>query len=138
MTKYWIGVASLDHVQKGMDGNFCQVCHGRSAPLKRMNKGDWIIYYSPKLKFSESEICRAFTAIAQIADGRVYSVQMSPHFSPYRRDVIFMKNVQPTPIKNLLDQLDFIEDKRRYGYKFRFGHFEISKKDFMTIMHECL
>ncbi|WP_313897332.1 EVE domain-containing protein [Bacillus cereus group sp. BfR-BA-01380] len=45
---YWIGVASRDHVLKGVEGGIAQLCHGDSSPLKRMKSGDWIIYYSSK------------------------------------------------------------------------------------------
>ncbi|MDQ7862723.1 hypothetical protein RCO48_21920 [Peribacillus frigoritolerans] len=33
--RYWIGVASRDHVMKGIDGGFAQLCHGKEAPLKK-------------------------------------------------------------------------------------------------------
>jgi len=46
--KFWIGVASKDHVLRGIDGGFCQLCHGSAQPLKRMSVGDWLIYYSSK------------------------------------------------------------------------------------------
>lgn len=34
-TKYWILVASREHVLKGESGGFIQVCHGKCAPLKK-------------------------------------------------------------------------------------------------------
>lgn len=43
MTRYWIGVASREHVQRGMLGGFSQVCHGKYGPLKSMSEGDWIM-----------------------------------------------------------------------------------------------
>ena len=46
--RYWVGVASREHVLLGVAGGFCQVCHGKQAPLARMKRGDWILYYSPK------------------------------------------------------------------------------------------
>ncbi len=27
----------------GVAGGFCQLCHGKSGPLKQMSQGDWII-----------------------------------------------------------------------------------------------
>lgn len=51
MTRYWIGVASREHVQRGITEGICQVCHGKAGPLKFMSPGDWIIYYSPTIKF---------------------------------------------------------------------------------------
>ena len=48
MTKYWIGVASRDRARMGMAGGFCQLCHGKAAPMRRLKSGDRIIYYSPR------------------------------------------------------------------------------------------
>jgi hypothetical protein len=49
--RYWIGVASKEHVLVAVKGGFAQFGHGRLAPAKRPAKGDWIIYYSAKEKF---------------------------------------------------------------------------------------
>ena len=38
MTKFWIGVVSKEHVLRGVEGGFCQVCHGKKRPLNRMKK----------------------------------------------------------------------------------------------------
>lgn len=38
MTKFWVGVVSKEHVQRGVKGGFCQVCHGKKGPLNRMKK----------------------------------------------------------------------------------------------------
>nr|MCH9703347.1 EVE domain-containing protein [Chlamydiota bacterium] len=42
--KYWIGVASHEHVKRGEADGFCQVCHGKGAPLRRMKPGDLLVY----------------------------------------------------------------------------------------------
>ena len=34
MTKYWIAVASAEHVRRGNQGGFMQVNHGKAAPLR--------------------------------------------------------------------------------------------------------
>ncbi len=131
-TKYWIGVASLDHVAKGQEEGFCQLCHGKSYPLKRMKKDDWIIYYSPKKVFKEKQPHQKFTAIGRVVSDEFYQFEMSPSFIPFRKDIVFI-SAKEVDIRPLIDKLDFITDKKRWGYKFRFGHFEISKKDFELI-----
>lgn len=78
--KYWISVVSKEHVLRGVSGCFIQVCHGIQAPLKRMNQNDWIVLYSPKLSMIGKETCKAFTAIGQAIDNKVYQFQMSPGF----------------------------------------------------------
>lgn len=130
--RYWIGVASKEHVMRGVQGGFAQVCHGKEGPLKQMSSQDWIVYYSPTIKFGEKTPCQAFTAIGQIREGRPYSFQMSPDFIPFRRDVNFIP-CQEISILPLIEKLDFIQDKRRWGFPFRRGCFSISEADFKII-----
>ena len=134
MARYWIGVASKEHVQRGVAGGFAQVCHGKPGPLKQMEEGDWIIYYSPTLRFGEKEPCQSFTAIGKIHSGDPYIFKMSQDFIPWRRDVSFLKS-QDAPIEPLLNSLSFIKDKKRWGFPFSRGCFEISRNDFQFIAH---
>lgn len=135
--RYWIGVASKDHVSRGVDGGFCQLCHGKSQQLKRMGVGDWIIYYSPKETFDGKEICQEFTAIGRVFGENVYPFEMTPDFVPFRRDIEFYP-AQSADIRPLIHQLTFIKDKTHWGYGFRFGHIEISKEDFDLIAKKML
>ena len=132
MKRYWIGVASKEHVLNGVKGGFAQVCHGKTGPLNRMKEGDWIVYYSPVLKFAHKEPCQAFTAIGKINEGDPYTFQMSPGFIPWRRNVSFVKSNE-APIHPLLDHLSFIKDKLKWGFPFRLGSFEILQSDFEII-----
>jgi hypothetical protein len=136
--RYWIGVASKEHVSRGLAGGFCQLCHGKSQPLKRMSVGDWIIYYSPKQTFECNSPLQAFTAIGEVVGDKVYPFEMSAGFVPYRRDIRFRSDAQDAPIRPLIDQLAFIQDKKRWGYAFRFGHIEIQKADFELIAGRML
>jgi predicted RNA-binding protein len=45
---------------------------------------------------------------------------------------VFYK-AEETPIKPLIEKLDFIENKQSWGFKFRFGFFEIAEHDFELI-----
>jgi hypothetical protein len=135
--RFWIGVASREHVQRGVDGGFCQLCHGKAQPLKRMSAGDWIIYYSSKENFGSSEPCQQFTAIGEVIGEQVYEREMLPGFVPYRRDVLFMA-CKRIDIRPLIDQLSFIKDKGRWGAAFRFGHLQIPEVDFRAIAMRML
>lgn len=129
---YWIAVASKEHVTRGVKGGFMQVCHGKAAPLKLISPKDWLVYYSPTLKFGEKEPCRAFTAIGIVKEGEPYPFKMSEDFIPYRRDVRFFP-AKDAPILPLLDDLSFIKDKKKWGFPFRRGLFVIPKEDFKII-----
>ncbi|CUI16129.1 conserved hypothetical protein [Candidatus Protochlamydia naegleriophila] len=132
MTNYWMAVASSEHVKRGIEGGFCQVCHGKSAPLKLMRPDDWIAYYSPTEEFGGSKPCRKITAIGRINANEPYSFQMSETFIPWRRDVTFYA-ANEVAFEPLIEELSFIQDKRRWGFPFRRGCFKIPASDFKFI-----
>jgi hypothetical protein len=128
----WINTVSREHVLLGVRGRFTQANHGKPNMLRKMARGDWIIFYSPKTAHPDGEPMRAFTAIGQVADDEPYQVEMTPDLQPWRRNVDFLACTE-TPIRPLIEQLDFIEDKIRWGYKFRFGVFRIGDHDLEVI-----
>jgi hypothetical protein len=130
--KYWVIVASNDHVQNGVRGGFAQACHGKSSPLKRIHAGDGVIYYSPKKEFAGAEKLQAFTAIGKFVNEKIYQFDMGGGFVPFRRDVEFFTCV-PVAIQPLVLLLSFIRDKNKWGYVFRFGILEIPPSDFELI-----
>jgi EVE domain len=130
--RYWVGVASRQHVLRGAEGGFCQVCHGKKGPLQQMKEGDWIVYYSPTEVFGEKAACRRFTAIGRITARLPYLFPMSSDFTPWRRDVIFSA-AQEADIVPLISQLSFIHDPSRWGFPFRRGCFSIPRADFELI-----
>ncbi len=132
MARFWVGVASKEHVQKGVSGGFAQVCHGKADPLKRMQQGDWLIYYSPTIRFGVKEPCQCFTAIGEIVEGQPYLFAMGEDFTPWRRDVAFVK-CREISIHALLNRLSFIKDEKKWGFPFRRGCFEIPEADFQLI-----
>jgi hypothetical protein len=128
----WINTVSRSHVERGVAGGFTQANHGKPHMLKRMRRGDWIAFYSPRTDFPDGAALQAFTALGEVTDDEPYQVEMSADFHPWRRDVQFVR-VRETPIHPLLGDLDFVEDKSRWGNKFRFGVFEISEHDLEVI-----
>ncbi|MFC0216541.1 EVE domain-containing protein [Paenibacillus chartarius] len=135
--RYWIGVVSASHVSRGVKGGFAQLCHGKAAPLKRMQAGDWLIYYSPRTDLRNGEPLQAFTAIGQVLDDKVYEYRMSDSFIPFRRNIRYT-DCKETKISSLLEQLSFTRGEKNWGYRFRFGHFEISEQDFRVIAEAML
>jgi hypothetical protein len=130
--KCWVNTIMRDHVQLGVQGGFTQAGHGKATGLRRLAAGDRLVFYSPKTSLRDGERLQAFTAIGRIADDELYQVEMAPGFVPWRRKVEFLACVE-TPIGPLIDELTFIKDKRRWGYVFRFGLFEIPGEDFERI-----
>ncbi len=130
--KYWIIVASKDHLQRGLAGGFIQANHGKAAPLKRMQAGDWVIFYSPKLEYGKPEKCQCFTAIVRVVEDEVYQHDMGGGFVPFRRKVQFLPS-NDVSILPLINDLTFIKDKTHWGAPFRFGTLQISEEDFLLI-----
>ncbi len=136
-TKYWIIVASKDHVKNGIAEGIAQACHGKASPLRRMHKGDFIIYYSGKQTMGQSQQCQQFTAIGKVADEQTYEFQVSEDFCPSRRNIEFLPS-KDISILPLIAELDFIRNKKSWGYPFRFGFFEIKRHDFELISSQML
>ncbi|WP_316804455.1 EVE domain-containing protein [Pedobacter nototheniae] len=136
-TKYWIIVASKDHVKKGITQGIGQSCHGKSSPLKRMKKGDFIVYYSGKQTLGKPDKCQEFTALGTVSDDEIYQVQVSEDFCPSRRNIEFSQT-EDISILPLIDNLAFIQNKKKWGYAFRFGFFEINQNDFNLISSQML
>ena len=135
--KFWIIAASKDHVKNGVAEGIAQAGHGKASPLKRMQKGDFVIYYSGKQTMGKPDKCQEFTAIGKVADDEIFKVQVSDDFCPSRRKVEFFKN-EDISILPLLEDLEFIKNKKKWGYPFRFGIFEIQKNDFNLISSKML
>lgn len=100
--------------------------------LRKMARGDWIVFYSPKAVYPDGGPLQAFTAIGQVADDEPYQVELPDDVHSWRRNVDFLSCTE-TPIRPLIDRLGFIEDKKRWGYKFRFGVFRIDDHDLEVI-----
>ena len=135
--RYWIGVASRQHVLTAVKGGFAQFGHGKPGPAKRPAKGDWITYYSPKEKLGEPAPCQRFVAIGQFLDAAPRQVTQTPGFKPWRRRVAYRKATE-VPIRPLIDPLSFIKNKAHWGATFRFGFLQIAEKDFSLIARRML
>ena len=129
---YWVVVASRDHALHGVEQNIVQANHGKPGPLRRMQPGDGVVIYAPKLKYNETEPYQRFVALGEVSEGPVFQAEVSPDFQPFRRKASY-QSVTETPIRPLLEQLTFIHNKVRWGYSFRFGCFEIPAADFALI-----
>jgi len=133
MNKYWIAVASHEHVTMGQEGGFACVTHGKKKPLEKISPHDGIIYYSPTELFGVKKPLQQFTAVCLVKDSNPYQKEnLFDDFSPWAREVVY-KAAKPVGIKDLLDDLSFIKNKRYWGTYFRRGVFAISEEDFRYI-----
>ena len=137
--KNWIAVASAEHARRGRDGwqtsqGYMQVCHGKLAPIRRVQPGDRVAYYAPTITMGGKDKCQSFISMGIVQDGNPYVFDMGGGFVPYRRDVAYVP-AQEASILPLLDDFEFVESRQRWGYKFRFGLFDVSDHDMKMIAH---
>jgi len=126
--RYWIAVASAQHVRRGVAGGFMQVNHGKAAPLRRIRPGDQVAYYSPSDVYGIKDGLQSFTALGLVREGEPYQGVMGEGLMAFRRDVAWFKT-QDAPISGLLDRLELTAGRRNWGQAFRFGLVEISERD---------
>ena len=160
MRKNWIAVASAEHARFGRDAirGFMQVGHGKLAPLKRIKADDRVAYYSPTAVYGVRDDLQSFVSIGVVQPGEPFAFRLlgsdtnfaaaqravpsgraegsanlgSDPKNLYRRDVVYLL-AQEAPIAPLLDDFELIENRQRWGYKFRFGLFDVSDNDMRLI-----
>ena len=133
--KNWIAVASAEHARRGCanpSSGFMQVCHGKCAPLRRVQPGDRVAYYSPTLTMGGKDALKKFVSLGIVRAGEPYAFDMGGGFVPFRRGVSYVE-AREASILPLLDAFEFVENRQRWGYKFRFGLFEVSDHDMRLI-----
>jgi hypothetical protein len=128
----WIAVACATHARRGREGGFMQVCHGKLAPLQRVRAGDRVAYYAPTITMGGKDRCQSFVSIGIVQARDPYPFDMGEGFVPNRRDVVYVRSEEAS-ILPLLDAFEFVENRQRWGYKFRFGLFDISDHDMRLI-----
>lgn len=109
-----------------------QICHGKAAPLRRIQAGDRVAYYAPTVTMGGTDRLQAFVSIGVVLPGDAYAFDMGDGFVPFRKDVAYLP-AQEAPIAPLLDELEFVDDRQRWGSKLRFGLFAISDHDMRLI-----
>jgi EVE domain len=110
--------------------------HGKRQPLEQMAAGDKIVFYAPKIdhtKTDKANIYQKFKGFGTLLDQPIFSEQMSGT-CVFRRKIQFDGIDQAAPIHPLIDQLDFIPNKAKWGFPFLLGYIEINQKDWDLIV----
>ncbi|KRC29383.1 hypothetical protein ASE28_17760 [Acidovorax sp. Root219] len=131
----WIAVASANHARRGCvepEAGYMQVCHGKVAPLRRVKPGDRVAYYAPTVTMGGSDKLQAFVSLGLVKPGEPYAFDMGGGFVPFRKGVDYVP-AREAAIAPLLDHFEFVQDRARWGYAFRFGLFAISDHDMRLI-----
>lgn len=122
----WIGVASAEHVRRGVSLGVAQIGHGKRAGLARMHTGDTLIYYSPVERLGDAAKLQQFTAICRIDDGEIWQADEGD-FRPFRRAVTY-REARAVAVSELRGRLE-LTAAPGWGYQLRRGLIEISPAD---------
>jgi hypothetical protein len=133
VARFWVGVVSREHVLAAVRGAFCQLNHGKEAPVRRLQMGDSIVFYSPRERMEGGESLQAFTAAGRILDKVPYQVEQSENFRPFRRKTEYFKS-KDASIHPLLEELSFTKGRSNWGAAFRMGVFQMKHEDYMKIV----
>ncbi|MFQ6547281.1 EVE domain-containing protein [Aestuariibius sp. 2305UL40-4] len=134
MARYFIGVAERAYVRAAVGEGVVLFSGGREAPVRNTAPGDKVIFYSPK-DAHDGDPLQAFTALGEITGNEVrLKTDWPDHtgFEAHVRDCAY-EDVQETPIQPLLEDLDFIEDSKNWGFYLQGGKREISAGDYQRI-----
>lgn len=130
--KFWVVVTSRDHALDGVKGGIIQVNHGKCGPLKQLSAGDKVLFYAGKKVYGQKELSQSFVALAAVTDEDIFQTDVLENFKPYRRKAEYMQ-FNEISIRPLIDGLEFISNKEKWGFYLRAGFLEINQHDFELI-----
>lgn len=122
----WLGVASAEHVARGVRLGIAQIGHGKRAGLARMRAGDTLVYYSPVTRLGDADRLQAFTAFGVLDGDEVWQADEGD-FHPFRRRARY-RDVRPVPVSELRDTLDLTAGPS-WGYQLRRGLVPLTDHD---------
>lgn len=127
--RYWLVVQPLDRAREQVAGGFVQVPWGVREGVEPMREADGVVLYSPRERNPDGEPLRSFVQAGRVLPGDAYQAG-GRGTSPWRRDVEWMREARPAPIRPLRDMLEFTRP-RYWGEQLRDGWLEISRRDFI-------
>ncbi len=137
MPRYYIICVCLEHAKRGITWWFIQSNHGKSTNIKKLHTGDGILIYSSKYVFTpentEANKLQAFTALGYVRNEELFQGDMGWGFTPFRRHIDFVQEVNIIPILHLLEDLEFVKDVKKWRFPLMYGFLEISEHDFTII-----
>ncbi|MEO6509191.1 MAG: EVE domain-containing protein, partial [Patescibacteria group bacterium] len=109
---------------------------GDEAHLSRMQQDDWIIFYSPREDIAGTKKLQTFTAIGQLPDEEIYSLEIDG-VKVFRRKVTYTQSKEVSVLP-LIQKLSFIRNKKHWGFIFKLSLIQILEEDFNIIKMEMI
>lgn len=114
----WLGVASAEHVARGVALGIAQIGHGKRGGLARMRRGDTLIYYSPVTRLGQPDKLQQFTAVGVLSEGDIWQADEGD-FRPFRRAIDYLPS-RPVGVGELKTRLHLTQAPN-WGYQLRRG-----------------
>lgn len=114
----WLGVASAEHVRRGVRLGIAQIGHSKRTGLTRMEQGDTLVYYSPVERLGDKTPLREFTALGTVADDVIWQADEGD-FKPFRRRVNY-EDTRAVSLQDITSQLR-LTSTANWGYQLRRG-----------------
>lgn len=152
--KYYLLTASRDHIETGIQGGFIQ--QRQPHRLEKMRKDDKLVLYASKETFGATKQCRKLLGIATATDDECdrlsykdmteslgikteeeASAMCSSTLVYFRKKMQFQVLPEPADIRPLLPKLEFVKNKKSWGFYFMSGFREIAKEDYNIVCQHC-
>ena len=126
----WLGVASAEHVRRGVSLSIAQIGRGKRAGLARMSAGDTLVYYSSLEHSGDALPVREFTAPGVVADDVIWQ-GAEGSFKPFRRRVDYVP-VEPIALETVRSRLQ-LASSPNWGYQLRQGLIPLDPLDLVVL-----
>ena len=128
---FFIGVVHRKQILAARAAGIVAFSHGRESAVRNIAAGDRVIYYAPRTDLDGDPV-QAFVAHATVKGKAPYQKDWGTGFTGWARDADF-DSVTETPIRPMLETLDFIPNPKNWGMAMRNGKFEIGADDYARI-----
>jgi predicted RNA-binding protein len=136
-SNYWVYPITEDSLKICLELGIIGAKGNNAYRLKKWKPGDLIIFYVSRERFDSQRPVRKFCAIAECIG---YSFNSAENIFPDSKTEEYPTRIKikalsnkKCEIKPLIEQLDFIKNKKNYGSAFISGTRNVSAKDFNII-----
>jgi hypothetical protein len=133
--KYWVVVASRNHVLRGAELGIFGIGHGKRQPLEQIAPGDKVVFYAPRIehtKTGKENTFQKFKGCGTVLNEPIFTEEIAGT-CVFRRKIQFEEVTTETSIQELIPQLDFILNKKKWGFPFLRGYIAISQRGYIAI-----
>lgn len=144
--KNWIYVYTKKQADECIKFGFLQATSRKKSFLQKLSLGDEVILYCGSEDIGKKSSIQSFLAIGKVTENSLY--EFFPDFVSFKKDgEVFMKKTQEpffrikmefylqaeVKIKPIIEDLEFIKNKEKWGVTFLNYQIQISEKDFLLV-----